>query len=32
MTPQTQPGGQVDSKIKDMGEAYMIREKNINNP
>ena len=22
----------VDSKIKDMGKSYMIREKNINNP
>ena len=30
MTPQTNPGGQVDqvdSKIKDMGKSYMIKEK-----
>ena len=32
--PPTHPGlqgDQVDSKIKDVGQSYMIREKDINN-
>ena len=35
MNPPTHPGlqgDQSDSKIKDVGQSYIIREKNIKNP